>query len=149
MVARATAAQEKTDIPVATLGYSALSSRSDLSVSAERASSDVLFTTPQFASQPNVPAPDFTVRLREEFERGHFQVAATFRDIAAFLGNGDTGTAFGWSVNTAFGVSFNKDNVIFAVAAGHRISRYSGTLDRELDSPAPVSYDSLTRTAKS
>ena len=109
----------------------------------------MLFTTPQFASQPNAPAPDFTVRLREEFARGHFQVAATFRDIAAFLGNGDTGTAFGWSVNTAFGVSFNKDNVIFAVAAGHRISRYSGTLDRELDSRAPVSYDSLTRTAKS
>jgi hypothetical protein len=103
----------------------ALSSSADLSVSVERATSDVLFTTPQFTAQPNAPAPDGTIRFREEFERGHFQVAAIFRDIAAFLPSGKTDTAFGWGVNTSLVVkTLGKDNVIFAVAAGHGISRY-------------------------
>ena len=103
----------------------AFGSSTTLSASVEKASSDVLFTTPQFTSQPNSPTPDFTVRLREEFESGHFQVAAIFRDIAAFLPNGDTGTVFGWGINTSFGVNtLGKDNMVFGVAAGHGISRY-------------------------
>jgi hypothetical protein len=120
----------------------ALSSSATLSASIEKASSDVLFTTPQFTSQPNAPTPDFTVRFREELESGHFQIAAIFRDIAAFLPNGDTGTVFGWGINTSFGVkTFEKDNVVFGVAAGHGISRYiqdtSGLgIDAEPASPA-------------
>jgi len=86
---------------------------------------DVLFTTPQFTSQPNAPSPDGAIRFREEFERGHFQIAAIFRGIAAFLPNGDTDTVFSWGLNTSLGVkTFGKDNVIFGVAAGHGISRY-------------------------
>jgi DcaP outer membrane protein len=103
----------------------ALASSMALDFSVEKASSDVLFTTPQFTSQPNSPVPDTTVRIRQEFESGHFQVAAIFRDIAAFLPNGTTGTAFGWGINTSFGIkTIGRDNVIFAVAAGHGISRY-------------------------
>jgi hypothetical protein len=103
----------------------ALSPHTTLYFSAEKASSDVQFKTPQFSAQPNAPAPDGTVRLREEFERGHFQVAAIFRDIAAFLPDGTTGSVFGWGVNTSLGFrTFGKDNLIFAVAAGHGISRY-------------------------
>jgi len=103
----------------------ALSSSTTLYFSVEKASSDVLFTTPQFTSQPNSPVPDTTVRIRQESERGHFQVSGIFRDIAAFLPNGSTGTVFGWGINTSFGVRIvGKDNVIFAVAAGHGISRY-------------------------
>ena len=103
----------------------ALSPKTTLYVSVERPSSDVIFTTPLFSSKPNAPAPDGAIRLREEFERGHFQVAAIARSIAAFLPDGRTGNVFGWGINTSVGVkTFGKDNVILAVAAGHGISRY-------------------------
>ena len=94
-------------------------------VSVEKPSSDVLFKTPLGSDQPNAPAPDGAIRLRQEFERGHFQVAAIFRDIAAYLPDGRTGTVFGWGVNTSVGFqTFGKDNVIFAVTGGHGVSRY-------------------------
>ena len=103
----------------------ALSPSTTLYVSVEKPSSDVLFKTPQFSAQPNAPSPDGAIRLRKEFERGHFQVSAIFRDIAAFLPNGETGSVFGWGVNTSLGFqTFGKDNVIFAVAGGHGVSRY-------------------------
>ena len=103
----------------------ALGPSTTLYVSVEKPSSDVLFKTAQFSAQPNTPAPDGAIRLRQEFERGHFQAAVIFRDIAAFLPDGKTGSVFGWGVNTSLGFkTIGKDNVIFAVAAGHGISRY-------------------------
>ena len=103
----------------------ALTPSTTLHFSVEKASSDVTFTTPQFTDQPNAPAPDTTIRLRQEFEGGHFQVAGIFRDIAAFLPDGRTGSVFGWGVNNSLGFkTFGKDNVILAVAFGHGISRY-------------------------
>jgi len=97
-------------------------------VSVEKPSSDVTFKTPQFSSQPNAPSPDGAIRLRQEFARGHFQVAAIFRSIAAFVATtptAKTDSVFGWGVNASTGVkTFGKDNVILAVAAGHGISRY-------------------------
>ena len=97
-------------------------------ISLEKPSSDVIFTTAQFTSQPEAPAPDGTVRLRKEFERGHFQVAGLFRSIGAFVDPGQnqkTGSVFGWGINTSLGLkTFGRDNLIFAVAAGHGISRY-------------------------
>ena len=103
----------------------ALTPSTTLYVSVEKASSDVIFQTPQFSSQPNAPGPDGAIRLRQEFDRGHFQVAGIFRSIAAFLPNGKTDSVFGWGVNTSLGFrTVGKDNLIFAVAAGHGISRY-------------------------
>jgi hypothetical protein len=103
----------------------ALGSSTTFYFSIEKPSSDVTFTTPQFTDQPNAPAPDGTIRLRKEFERGHFQVSGLFRSIAAFLPDGKTDAVFGWGVNVATGVkTFGKDNVIFEVAAGHGVSRY-------------------------
>jgi len=103
----------------------ALGSQTTLYVSVEKASSDVIFKTPQFSSQPNAPSPDGTIRLRQEFERGHFQVSGLFRSIAAFLPDGRTNSVFGWGVNVSGGVrTFGKDNIILAVAGGHGISRY-------------------------
>src|SRR5256886_273889 len=94
-------------------------------VSLEKPSSDITFKTPQFSSQPNAPSPDGAIRLRQEFERGHFQVAGLFRSIAAFLPNGRTDSVFGWGLNAATSVkTFGKVNAIFAIAAGHGISRY-------------------------
>jgi hypothetical protein len=103
----------------------ALSPSTTFYISVEKPSSDVLFATPQFTSQPNAPAPDGAIRLRQEFERGHFQISGLFRSIAAFLPDGATGTVFGWGVNTSLGVrAFGRDNLIFAVVGGHGISRY-------------------------
>lgn len=97
-------------------------------ISVEKPSSDITFKTPQFTSQPNAPSPDGAIRVRKEFERGHFQVAAVFRSIAAFVATtptARTASVFGWGVNVSTGVkTFGKDNVIFAVAAGDGISRY-------------------------
>jgi len=97
-------------------------------ISVEKPSSDIVFKTPQFSSQPNAPSPDGAIRLRQEFERGHFQVAAIFRSIAAFVATtptAKTDSVFGWGVNASTGVkTFGKDNIILAVAAGHGISRY-------------------------
>jgi hypothetical protein len=106
----------------------ALSPSTTLHISVEKPSSDVIFTTAQFTSQPEAAAPDGTIRLRQEFERGHFQVAGLFRSIGAFVPSASTqktDSVFGWGVNTSLGFSaFGRDNLIFAVAAGHGISRY-------------------------
>jgi len=102
-----------------------LGPRTTFSLSVEKPSSDVFFQTPQFIAQPNSPSPDGTIRLRREFDRGHFQVAGLFRSIGAFLPNGRVDSVFGWGVNTSFSVnSFGNDNLIFAMATGHGISRY-------------------------
>jgi len=94
-------------------------------ISVEKPSSDIAFKTPEFSAQPSAPSPDGAIRLREEFERGHFQIAGIFRSIAAFLPSGKTDSVFGWGFNASTGVkTFDKDNAIFAVAAGHGISRY-------------------------
>jgi hypothetical protein len=103
----------------------ALGSSTTFYISIEKPSSDVTFKTPQFSAQPNAPSPDGTVRLRTEFERGHFQVSGLFRSIGAFLPDGRTDSVFGWGVNVSTGVkTFGKDNVIFAIAGGHGVSRY-------------------------
>jgi hypothetical protein len=103
----------------------ALSPTTTFYISVEKPSSDIAFKTPQFSAQPDAPSPDGAIRLRQEFERGHFQVAGIFRSIAAFLPNGKTDSVFGWGLNASSSVkTFGKDNLILAVAAGHGISRY-------------------------
>jgi outer membrane DcaP-like protein len=103
----------------------ALNRNTTLYFSVERASSDVAFKTPQFSAQPNAPAPDGTVRVRTEFERGHVQLAAIFRDIAAFLPSGQSGSVFGWGFNADTALkTFGRDTFIFGAAYGHGISRY-------------------------
>jgi hypothetical protein len=103
----------------------ALSPSTALYVSVEKPSSDVAFKTAQFTAQPNAPYPDAALRLRQEFQRGHFQIAGLFRSIAAFLPDGRTDSVFGWGLNASAGVrTFGKDNLILAAAAGHGISRY-------------------------
>ena len=94
-------------------------------ISVEKPSSDVIFKTQQFSDQPNAPSPDGAIRLRQEFEGGHFQIAGLFRSIAAFLPDRRSDSVFGWGLNASLGMkTIEKDNLIFAVAAGHGISRY-------------------------
>src|SRR5262249_13917530 len=103
----------------------ALSSSTTFYISVEKPSSDIIFKTPQFNAQPNAPSPDGAIRLRQEFESGHFQIAGLFRSISAFLPDGRSDSVFGWGLNASLGLkTFGKDNTIFAVAAGHGISRY-------------------------
>jgi len=103
----------------------ALTRSLSLHFSAEKPSSDVIFKTPQFAAQPNAPTPDGTIRVRQEFERGHIQVAGLFRSIAAYLPDGRSNSVFGWGINTSLVLkTFGRDNFILGVAAGHGVSRY-------------------------
>ncbi|HET8924112.1 MAG TPA: DcaP family trimeric outer membrane transporter [Candidatus Acidoferrum sp.] len=103
----------------------AVAKRTTMAVSVEKPSSDIEFKTPQFSSQPNSPSPDGTVRVRQEFQRGHWQVASLFRSIAAFLPDGRTGSVFGWGVNASGAVRvFGKDNVVVEGTYGHGVSRY-------------------------
>jgi hypothetical protein len=125
----------------------ALSPSTTLYLSVEKPSSDVTFKTSNFSSTANAPGPDGAIRLRQEFERGHFQIAGIFRSIGAFVATAPTAktnSVLGWGLNTSFGVNtFGKDNVIFAVAAGHGIARYlqdtSGLgIDAEPNSPTSL-----------
>jgi len=123
-----------------------------LYVSIEKPSPDVTFSTPQFAAQPNAPHPDGTVRLRQEYQRGHVRVATIFRSIAASLPNGQSDTVFGWGFNVSADVkTFGRDNIILAAAGGHGISRYiqdtSGLgIDAE-PSSTPTPHLQATRAA--
>ena len=123
----------------------ALTPHTTFYVSVEKPSSDVLFETPHFKDQPNAPSPDGAIRVRQEFERGHLQVAALFRSIAAFVPTtpvAKTDSVFGWGLNVSTGVkTFGKDNVIFAVAAGHGISRY-------LQDPSGLGIDAEPKSSK-
>jgi hypothetical protein len=122
----------------------ALSPRTTFYVSVEKASSDVLFQTSDFKSQPNAPSPDGTIRLRQEFNGGHVQLSALFRSVAAFVVSGTqekTDSVFGWGLNFSSGFkTFGKDNVVFGVVGGHGVSRYiqdtSGLgIDAEVTAP--------------
>lgn len=110
--------------PQARYGF-ALNQNTTLCISAEKPSSDVAFKTPQFSAQPETPASDSVIRIRNEFERGHVQVAAIFRDIAAFLLDGRSGSVFGWGFNAATALrTFGRDTFILESAFEHGISRY-------------------------
>jgi len=105
----------------------ALSPSTTLYLSVEKPSSDVSFKPPSASVQSNAPGPDGAIRLRQEFERGHIQVAAVFRSIQASVTTAPPklDNVFGWGINASTGFrTFGKDNAIFAVAAGHGISRY-------------------------
>lgn len=103
----------------------ALSKKTVLVVSAEKPSSDIAFTTPQFSAQPNSPSPDGIIRVRQEFQRGHWQLASVLRSIAAYLPDGRTDSVFGWGVNTTGALSVQRgDHLIAEGTYGHGISRY-------------------------
>ncbi len=99
--------------------------RTTFSISAEKPTSDVAFTTPEFNAQPNSPSPDGTLKLRREMERGHVQLSALFRSVAAFLPDGRHEAVFGWGFNFAGAERlWRKDTVVYQVAYGNGIERY-------------------------
>jgi len=103
----------------------ALGPRTTFYFAAEKPSSDVTFSTPNFTSQPSAPSPDGTIRLRQEFEGGHFQVAGIFRSIAAFVPSGATDSVFGGGINVSAGFkTIGRDSLVIGAAGGRGISRY-------------------------
>jgi hypothetical protein len=102
-----------------------LAERASLSFSAEKASSDVAFKTPEFSSLPNSPTPDFAIKLRDEFTKGHIQLSGLFRDVGAYLPDGRTGSVFGWGVDLTGTVGLiGKDTFVYQGAYGAGMERY-------------------------
>jgi DcaP outer membrane protein len=97
--------------------------------SLEKPSSDIAFTVNEGTATAASPAPDTSVRLRYEGERGHFQIASMFRDIGAYLPSGREETTFGWGLS-ASGLwrIYKNDNVVYQVAYGQGIARYINDL---------------------
>ncbi len=102
-----------------------LAERTDLSISVEKASSDVSFKTPEFSSLPNEPSPDGAVQFRHDTSAGHIQIAALFRSVAAYLPNGKSESVFGWGLNATGAVKVaGKDTLVYQAAYGAGIERY-------------------------
>jgi hypothetical protein len=102
-----------------------VANKTTFSFSAEKPTSDVLFTTPEFNAQPNSPSPDGTLKLRREMERGHVQLSALLRSVAAFLPDGRHESVFGWGFNFAGATHlWEKDTVVYQLAYGNGIERY-------------------------
>ena len=96
-----------------------------LAASVEKPTSDIALKTPQFSAQPNSPSPDGMLRVRQEFQRGHWQIASVFRSIAAYLPDGRTDSVFAWGLNASGALRLlHKDNVIVEGTYGRGISRY-------------------------
>jgi hypothetical protein len=103
----------------------ALAKKTSLSFSVEKPSSDVAFKTPDFSALPTAPSPDGTLKIRQEYDSGHIQLAALFRDIAAYLPNGKSDSTFGWGLSLAGSQKVGqKDTLVYQVAYGPGIQRY-------------------------
>ena len=94
------------------------------SISIEKPSSDVAFSTPEFKASPNSPSPDGTIQFRHDMDFGHVQLAALFRDVSAFLPDGRSDSVFGWGFNLAGLFKIGKDNLTYQGAYGNGIARY-------------------------
>lgn len=99
--------------------------KTTFSFSLEKPTSDVDFQTPEFEAQPNSPSPDGTLKVRREMERGHVQLSALFRSVAAFLPDGRHQSVTGWGFNfTGAEHLWEKDTIVYQAAYGNGIERY-------------------------
>jgi hypothetical protein len=90
--------------------------------------------------QPNAPLPDTAIRVRRQFQGGHWQAASIVRSIAAFLPNGPRDSVLGWGLAASGTLRlFGRDHLLSQATYGHGISRYiQDASGRGLDA-APVS----------
>jgi hypothetical protein len=96
-------------------------------VSIEQPSTNISSLPADAGFQPLTRAPDGSLRLRKEWEGGHFQVASIFRDLAVRMPDGTHHSLFGWGVNGTGGIQlFGRDNIVLGIAYGNGISRYVG-----------------------
>jgi outer membrane DcaP-like protein len=118
----------------------ALGKGASAAVSIEVPSSNITFSINGAPAVPFTPAPDGTVHFRQEWQRGHIQLAGTFRDLGAQLPNGLHESVFGWGVNGTTELQvYGRDSFVAQVAYGHGISRYVGDT-------APLGLDAAPKT---
>jgi len=118
-------------------------------VSVEVPSSSINFSIAGTPATPTTPAPDGVLRFRNEWNRGHIQLASVFRDLGAQLPDGGAHeSVFGWGLNATGGIEvFGRDNIVLGAAYGHGIARYVGdTAPLGLDA-APISTTNLSLKA--
>ncbi|HEX7893997.1 MAG TPA: DcaP family trimeric outer membrane transporter [Terriglobales bacterium] len=117
-------------------------------LSVEVPSSSVNFSVAGTPVTATTPAPDGTFRIRNEWTRGHIQLASVFRDLGVKLPGGVHESVFGWGLNATTGVNvYGKDNIVAQVAYGNGIARYVGdTAGLGLDA-APISPTNLSLRA--
>jgi hypothetical protein len=118
------------------------------SASIEVPSSSINFSLAGTPVATTTPAPDGTLKFRNEWERGHIQLASVFRDLGVQLPGGTHESTFGWGVNATGEVEVRGyDSIVAQVAYGHGISRYVGdTAGLGLDA-APISATNLSLRA--
>ena len=102
-----------------------LAGKTSLRLALEKASSDIAFKTPQFNALPSNEAPDGTLTLRHDMDKGHIQLSGLFRSVGAFLPNGLSDSVFGWGFNfTGSQKMFGKDTFVYQGVYGNGIERY-------------------------
>src|SRR3954464_1628280 len=102
-----------------------LATKTTFRLSLEKASSDIAFKTPDFNALPSNQAPDGTVTLRHDMERGHIQVSGLFRSVGAFIPTGARESVFGWGFNfTGSQKTSGKDTFVYQAVYGNGIERY-------------------------
>lgn len=96
------------------------------SISIEQPATNISFSVHGMPVQAFTRSPDGSMRLRKEWETGHFQVAGIFRDLSFRVPNGGPQqSVFGWGVNATAGTeTFRKDNIVLGLLYGHGIARY-------------------------
>ncbi len=122
---------------------------SSLYFSLETPSSNIDFLVDGEPAIAKTPAPDGTVRFHQEWERGHIQLAADFRDLSAKLPEGlGSESVLGWGLNATSEMSIvGLDTAVVQVAYGHGMARYVGdTAGLDLDA-APKSDTNLSLRA--
>jgi DcaP outer membrane protein len=102
-----------------------LAKQTSLSLSVEKASSDIAFTTPTFNALPNSPSPDGAIKFRQEFSKGHLQISALMRAPSAYLPNGVSESVFGWGIDVTGALkTFGQDVFVYQGAYGAGMERY-------------------------
>lgn len=116
-------------------------------VSLEDPETSIDFSIDGAPATPSTPAPDLTLRFRNEWERGHIQLAGVFRDLEVELPDGTRDSAFGWGVNATAGVEvLGGDNIVVGLTYGEGIGKFVGDtvgLDAAPRSPTDVSLRAL------
>lgn len=117
-------------------------------ISLEQSSSSIAYSIDGAPVTSTTPAPDVVLRFRNEWERGHLQLASVFRDLSVKLPDGTHDSVFGWGVNATGGIEvYDENNIVLGLAYGEGMARYVGdTAGLNLDA-APRSQTDLSLTA--
>lgn len=117
-------------------------------VSIEDPDSAIDFSIAGTPVTPTTPAPDLTLKFRNEWEHGHLQLASVFRDLGVKFPDGRRESTFGWGVNATGGLEvFGRDSIVLGIAYGEGIARYVGDTAGEGLDAAPESQTDLSLQA--